>query len=141
MSKATEKAGPDLLNRAYWGGVIKMSLSKFFILCVLHHRPMHGYEIAKEVARTTNGCCTPTEGTIYPVLKQFVDGGYVEVEETVVSGRPRKTYTLTEKGRAAFAVAMDAWLEVTACLSACQNLVERPSSPTTGADSQSSRCC
>lgn len=141
MTKSTEKAGLDLLDRAYWGGVIKMSLSKFFILCVLHHRPMHGYEIAKDVARTTNGCCTPTEGTIYPVLKQFVDGGYVEVEETIVSGRSRKTYTLTAKGREAFAVAMDAWLEVSACLNACQSLVERPVSGSATVSPNRSECC
>src|SRR3712207_7515880 len=54
-------------SRAYWAGTIKMSLSKFFILRVLHDRPMHGYDIARAVERTTNGCCSPTEGTIYPV--------------------------------------------------------------------------
>jgi len=141
MGDAGKKIGPDLLDRAYWGGVIKMSLSKFFILCVLHYRPMHGYEIAKQVSRTTNGCCTPTEGTIYPVLKQFEEGGYVNVEETVVSGRTRKTYTLTETGRAAFAVAMDEWMAVTACLTACQGLVDRPPEGSADAGRDGASCC
>jgi PadR family transcriptional regulator, regulatory protein PadR len=39
---AVDKAGPDLLSREYWNGTIKMSLSKYFILGVLHRRPMHG---------------------------------------------------------------------------------------------------
>ena len=54
---------PDFLSRDYWNGTIKMSLSKFFILRVLHDRPMHGYEIAQQVQRITGGCCSPAEGT------------------------------------------------------------------------------
>ncbi|MGK9170298.1 PadR family transcriptional regulator [Inquilinus limosus] len=102
-----------------------MSLSKFFILRVLHDRPMHGYDIARAVELTTNGCCSPTEGTIYPVLREFEEGGYVTVESSVVSGRPRKTYTLTEKGREAFRVGVEAWLEVTQVLTETGQVVER----------------
>ena len=100
MSK--EAPSPDLLSPAYWNGTIKMSLSKFFILCVLHERSMHGYDIAAEVERKTDGCCSPREGTIYPVLKQFADGGYVTFRTETVSGRERKIYTITDKGREAF---------------------------------------
>ena len=39
----------DYTDRAYWNGLIKMSLSKFFILCVLQTQPMHGYEITRAV--------------------------------------------------------------------------------------------
>ncbi|NDK98708.1 PadR family transcriptional regulator [Photorhabdus bodei] len=91
-----------------------MSLSKFFILSVLQQRPMHGYEIAREVERSTQGCCSPTEGTIYPVLREFEQGEYVTVHNETVAGRGRKVYTLTDKGRTAFAVAVEAWMEVAA---------------------------
>lgn len=116
QTAARTKPGPDLLSADYWNGTIKMSLSKFFILCVLHHRPMHGYDVARAVDRTTNGCCTPTEGTIYPVLREFEDGGYITCETQVVSGRERKVCTLTDKGRAAFQVALRSWMEITNCL-------------------------
>jgi DNA-binding PadR family transcriptional regulator len=119
---------PDYTSRSYWTGTIKMSLSKYFILCVLHERPMHGYEITRAVERVTNGCCSPTEGTIYPVLREFEEGGYLTAEITVVSGRQRKTYTLTEKGRTAFAVGVDAWLDVTRALVDTKRLVEESSS-------------
>jgi PadR family transcriptional regulator PadR len=112
------------MSRAYWNGTIKMSLSKFFILCVLHDRPMHGYEIATAVERSTNGSCSPTEGTIYPVLREFEQGGYVTVEAEVVSGRERKVYTLTERGRAAFKIAVEAWMDVTRCLIASEHVAE-----------------
>ncbi|HYD31674.1 MAG TPA: PadR family transcriptional regulator [Azospirillaceae bacterium] len=116
QSRSTVKTPPDLTSRAYWNGTIKMSLSKFFILCVLHQRPMHGYDIARTVERTTNGCCSPAEGTIYPVLREFEEGGYVTSAAEVVSGRERKVYTLTDRGREAFKVAVEAWMEVTRCL-------------------------
>jgi PadR family transcriptional regulator, regulatory protein PadR len=106
----------DYASRDYWAGTIKMGLSKFFILRVLHGGPMHGYDIARCVERTTGGCCSPTEGTIYPVLREFEAGGFVTVQEEVVKGRQRRVYQLTDAGRAAFRVALDAWMEATAAL-------------------------
>ena len=118
------RAAPDYTSRAYWAGTIKMSLSKFFILRVLHDRPLHGYDVARAVERATNGCCSPTEGTIYPVLREFEEGGYVASETAVVSGRQRKTYTLTDKGREAFCVAVEAWMDVTRALVETGRVVE-----------------
>lgn len=106
----------DYAARDYWAGTIKVGLSKFFILRVLHDGPMHGYDIARAVERTTGGCCSPAEGTIYPVLREFESGGFVTVAEQVVQGRQRRVYALTEAGRAAFRVALDAWMEATAAL-------------------------
>lgn len=106
----------DYASRDYWAGTIKMGLSKFFILRVLHDGPMHGYDVARLVERTTNGCCSPTEGTIYPVLREFEAGGFVTATEEVVGGRQRRVYALTEAGRAAFRVALEAWMEATAAL-------------------------
>ena len=119
----TKTQSPDLLSRKYWNDTIKMSLSKFFILCVLHARPMHGYDIAKAVERRTSGCCSPTEGTIYPVLKQFEAGGYVTRESEIVSGRERKIYTITDKGREAFELALSEWMRITQCLEKCRPML------------------
>lgn len=120
--KNVERPAVDYTDRAYWNGIIKMSLSKFFILCVLHQKPMHGYEVARAVERTTNGCCSPTEGTIYPVLREFEEGGYLTSAAEIVSGRERKVYTVTDKGREAFRVAVDAWMDVTRCLIDSENV-------------------
>jgi DNA-binding PadR family transcriptional regulator len=99
-------------SQEYWSNLIKMSLSRFFILHVLHHQPVHGYEITKKVAAITHGCCAPTEGSLYPVLREFMDAGLVEVEAEVVSGRERKVYTLTLSGERAYATAANAWKEM-----------------------------
>ncbi len=101
-------------SHEYWAGMIKMSLSRFFILHVLHRQPLHGYEITKQVSELTNGCCAPTEGGLYPVLKEFTDAGLLNLITRVVSGRERKVYTLTPKGEEAWQVASGAWGEVAA---------------------------
>ncbi|MGR2738003.1 PadR family transcriptional regulator [Billgrantia sp. Q4P2] len=113
---ATGRRIPDYSDPSYWRGTIKMSLSKFFVLSVLHRKPMHGYEVVQAVEKSTNGCCSPSEGTVYPVLNEFEAGGYLCSTNEVVQGRSRKVYALTEKGRDAFQVAVDAWLEATDCI-------------------------
>jgi PadR family transcriptional regulator PadR len=138
QAKATtvsaRSGNPDYLSRTYWNGTIKMSLSKFFILRVLHHKPMHGYDVSREVEKTTNGCCSPTEGTIYPVLREFEAGGYLTSDVQIVSGRERKVYALTEKGRAAFKVAVESWMEITSSLAASEVLIREERS-------SGDRCC
>jgi len=114
-----KKQAPDLLSREYWNGTIKMSLSKFFILSALDEKPLHGYDIASEVERKTDGCCSPKEGTIYPVLKQFAEGGYVTFEIEVVSGRERKVYSITDKGREAFKIGLQEWMAISKSLACC----------------------
>lgn len=100
-----------------------MSLSKFFVLSVLHRQPMHGYEVVQAVEKSTKGCCSPSEGTVYPMLNEFEAGGYLSCETETVQGRARKVYSLTEKGRDAFKVAVDAWLEATDCILASKAAV------------------
>lgn len=119
-ARSDNRRVPDYSEPSYWRGIIKMSLSKFFVLSVLHHKPMHGYEVVQAVEKSTNGCCSPTEGTVYPVLNEFEAGGYLSSAAQVVQGRSRKVYELTDKGREAFQVAVGAWLEATDCVVASQ---------------------
>jgi DNA-binding PadR family transcriptional regulator len=114
--RAVTRPAPDFTDRAYWAGTIKMALSRFFVLQVLHDGPAHGYDIARAVERTTNGCCSPSEGALYPTLREFEQGGYLTSETDVVSGRERRVYTLTDKGRQAFQVGLSAWMDATTAL-------------------------
>jgi len=99
-------------SQEYWANLIKMSLSRFFILHVLHQQPLHGYEITKRVSALTNDCCAPTEGSLYPVLKEFMEAGLVSVTIQEVMGRERKVYTLASTGEKAYQMASQAWGEV-----------------------------
>lgn len=116
----------DYTVQEYWDGIIKMSLSKFFILRVLYDRESYGYDIARSVAEMTHGCCTPTEGTIYPVLREFEKCGCLEARSELVNGRVRKIYTLTPKGRYAFEIAAKTWLEATRYVVQAAELTDVP---------------
>ena len=99
------------LDKSYWNGLIKMSISKLFILRVLYEGPLHGYGISKRIHSVTSGCCAPTEGALYPVLREFEKGGYVTCQTEKVGGRDRKVYTLTSKGEEAYYVGLESWQE------------------------------
>jgi len=99
----------DYTKKDYWENLVKMSLSRYFVLFALSQNPMHGYDISKWIGESTKGCCCPTEGSLYPMLKEFEKGGYVTNETIAVSGRERKVYTITERGLAAFEVAKEVW--------------------------------
>ena len=79
------------------------------ILALLTERPMHGYEMIKEIDNRTGGVWSPSPGSVYPTLQLLEDEGLITSEE---SGG-RKRFTLTEAGQVeATAAAADApWNE------------------------------
>ena len=99
----------DYTNKSYWENLVKMSLSRYFVMYALSQKPMHGYDISKWIGEATKNCCCPTEGSLYPMLKEFEKGGYVTSQALLVSGRERKVYTLTEKGLDALSTAKEVW--------------------------------
>lgn len=64
------------------------------ILALLAERPMHGYEMIKELEERTEGTWTPSAGSIYPTLQMLEDEGLIRGEES--DGKRR--FALTEKG-------------------------------------------
>ena len=100
---------PDYTNKTAWENLVKKSLSRYFVMYALTQQAMHGYDISKWIGEATQGCCHPTEGSLYPTLKEFEEGGYVTSETMSVSGRERKVYAITEKGMEAFRVAKEVW--------------------------------
>ena len=95
----------------YWKSVINIGLTKILILKILSKGPNHGYGILKQLESLTNGCCTPTFGTIYPILKELTRNGYAKVKEEnqLKGGQKRRVYTLTSTGLNAYKVALEAW--------------------------------
>ena len=105
-------AGPGLESDAYWELLIKKSVSRFFLLSVLSQRPMHGYEIAKSIESCCEGYCKPTDGMIYPTIKELVNGGYIECVPEVIGGRRRNVCHLTANGKEAYRAAARVWAGV-----------------------------
>jgi DNA-binding PadR family transcriptional regulator len=79
------------------------------ILALLTERPMHGYEMIKEIDTRTGGVWSPSPGSVYPTLQLLEDEGLITSEESA----GRKRFTLTEAGQPeATAAAADApWTE------------------------------
>lgn len=67
------------------------------VLSLLAEEPMHGYQIIREIEERSGGSWKPSAGSVYPTLQLLADEGLVEAEEQ----NGRKTYSLTEAGRAA----------------------------------------
>src|SRR6476659_5530418 len=66
------------------------------VLALLAERPMHGYEMIKEVEERTQGAWTPSAGSIYPTLQMLEDEGLIRGEES----EGKRRFTLTDAGRA-----------------------------------------
>lgn len=78
--------------------MIKNMLSGFVRIHILHHASLeaiYGVEIIKELKR--HGYRVGP-GTVYPVLHQMEDDGYLLAEKVNVEGRIRIYYQITEKG-------------------------------------------
>ncbi|RJS73194.1 MAG: PadR family transcriptional regulator [Candidatus Syntrophoarchaeum sp. WYZ-LMO15] len=74
---------------------------KFHTLRLLNERPMYGYEIIREIERKTEK--KPSQGSIYPILHELEEKGFVEATWHVVEKGPsRKYYHITDKGREEF---------------------------------------
>lgn len=103
---------PEMVSEEYWQDLIKKSISRYFLLGMLSTRPMHGYDIAKNIESCCEGWCRPTDGMIYPTIKELVAGGYIECVPEVIDGRQRKVCHLTDKGREAYQAAARTWASV-----------------------------
>lgn len=66
------------------------------VVALLAERPMHGYQIIQEIEDRSGGSWKPSPGSVYPALQLLADEGLISPEEA----NGRKTYTLTEAGRA-----------------------------------------
>lgn len=66
------------------------------VLALLAEKPMHGYQIIREIEERSGGSWKPSAGSVYPTLQLLADEGLLTAEES----NGRKTYALTEGGRA-----------------------------------------
>src|ERR1044071_6667390 len=74
------------------------------VLLALADGDKHGYAVLKEVARRSGGTVTLRTGTLYTVLRRFVDDGLVaetdERPDPALDDERRRYYRLTDRGRA-----------------------------------------
>ncbi len=82
---------------------LPLTEATLFILLSLATQPRHGYAIMKEVEVLSEGRVLLSTGTLYGAIKRLLEQGWIErgeePEEPDQSGRARKAYRLTARGR------------------------------------------
>jgi DNA-binding PadR family transcriptional regulator len=71
------------------------------VLILLNEKPMHGYEIIKEIATRSGGWWRPSPGSVYPTLQLLADEGLIVTEAS--DGTGKRLYSITEEGKTAAA--------------------------------------
>ncbi len=81
------------------------------LLAALRADPAHGYAIIEQLKRRSAGTFDLPEGTIYPALHRLEREGLIESEWSQATGRRRRVYRLTRRGRRALGEKAGAWRE------------------------------
>jgi len=87
------------------------------VLAILADSDSYGYAILQRVRELSGGQLEWTDGMLYPVLHRLTRLGLVEPRwETADSGRRRKYYRITSRGRDQLAEQQRQWQVVDAAL-------------------------
>ena len=83
---------------ARWGGrrFFDHGALKLVVLGLVGEEPRHGYDIIRLLKERLQGAYSPSPGSIYPILAQLAEAGFVVAQ----TQGTRKLFTLTDAGRA-----------------------------------------
>lgn len=100
------------------------------LLAVLADGPSHGYSVIEALRVRSGEAFDLPEGTVYPVLHRLARAGLTQSEWTELSGRRRRTYRLTDAGRAALVHERSQWQEFSDAIAAVLKGVQPWPNPT-----------
>lgn len=80
-------------------GLYKGTLQNIILKLLASEVKMYGYQLTQRAKELTNGELEMTEGALYPILHKLENDGIIISEIVKVSGRDRKYYLLTDKGK------------------------------------------
>jgi DNA-binding PadR family transcriptional regulator len=97
------------------------------VLAILADGDSYGYAILKRVRELSGGHMEWTDGMLYPVLHRLERLGYIEASwELPESGRRRKYYRITARGRTQLAEERRQWQAVDATLRGIWSVLSLP---------------
>ena len=79
------------------------------LLAIAADGPVHGYAAAQALRERSCGVFDLPEGTIYPALHRLERAGLLQSGWSTASGRRRRVYRLTARGKRAAASARGDW--------------------------------
>jgi PadR family transcriptional regulator PadR len=98
------------------------------LLAVLEDGPSHGYAIKEALREGSGGRFDLPTGTVYPALHRLEQAGLIVGTWSIVDGRRRRAYRLTELGRRQLSDDRSSWHGFAAAITA---LLERRPWPVT----------
>ena len=88
------------------------------VLKLLSTQSMYGYQLVESLAKQSNGVLAMGQSTLYPMLYNLEAKGLIEAEwQESPSGRKRKYYNLTSKGKKKLKADLEAWKKLTGAMS------------------------
>jgi DNA-binding PadR family transcriptional regulator len=92
---------------------IKRGTAELAILSILEEAPLHGYEIARRIERQTKGALCFTLASLYPLLYKMERHGLLRGKwEASPTGRRRRAYYLTARGKSKLAPLRSQWADL-----------------------------
>jgi DNA-binding PadR family transcriptional regulator len=88
------------------------------LLAALENGPRHGYAVKEALRDATEGRIDLPTGTVYPALHRLERAGLIAGSWSVVGGRRRRTYQLTEAGTAALGQERTGWQDFAGAVTA-----------------------
>lgn len=88
------------------------------LLAALEQSPAHGYAIRERLREDSDGRFDLPTGTVYPALHRLERAGLIRSDWSVVDGRRRRTYQLTQDGQKRLAGDRKSSLDFAATLQA-----------------------
>jgi PadR family transcriptional regulator PadR len=84
--------------------------AELLILATLEDGQMHGYDIAREIARRSDGLLTFHVASLYPLLYKLEDKGWIAGRWVEKPGtRRRRCYRITPAGKKTLASQRNRW--------------------------------
>ena len=105
------------------GTDLKRGSMATIILTILRDGPLHGYQLAREIERRSEGYFDCKEGTLYPALHKLEQEGWVSSEwRPSENNRRAKFYSLTRAGRKQLRIEATNWDRLATAITALVRL-------------------
>ena len=96
------------MTQSYVGQLLR-GVVEPLLLFIIGELPVHGYEIARELERRSEGYFSLTASTLYSALRRLEERGLVLSSWRQITKQKRRYYELTEKGRKILAEELTQW--------------------------------
>jgi transcriptional regulator len=91
-------------------GALKKGSAELLILSLVETRERHGYDIAQQIERESDGALTFYAASLYPLLYRLEKRGWIAGRWVAgTAGRRRRVYRITPDGRKVLARQRSRW--------------------------------